>query len=177
MMRYASRRLGALVFLAIGISIIDFAIIRLVPGDPARNILGTSDATPALIARLNSQLGLDRPVVTQYAKWIGDVLRGDFGYSYTQQLSVSTLLGDNLPPTLELTGRPALTVIFGMVLGVAAAIKRNSVFDTVSMGVSLTFLSLPASGWAWSCSSSSPCSCTGSRWWAAPASRGWCCRP
>jgi len=65
MMRYAARRLGALVFLAIGVSVIDFAIIRLVPGDPARNILGTSDATPALIARLNSQLGLDRPVVNR----------------------------------------------------------------------------------------------------------------
>lgn len=145
MMRYASRRLGALVFLAIGISIIDFAIIRLVPGDPARNILGTSDATPALIARLNSQLGLDRPVVTQYWIWAGDVLRGDFGYSYSQKQSVSSLLAQNIPPTLELIlAGLALTVIFGLLIGVAAALRRGRATDTVLMAASVTFLSIPS---------------------------------
>jgi len=144
MMRYASRRLGALVFLAIGISIIDFAIIRLVPGDPARNILGTSDATPALIARLNSQLGLDRPVVTQYWIWAGDVLRGNFGYSYSQKQSVSSLLAQNIPPTLELIlAGLALTVIFGLLIGVAAALRRGRATDTVLMAASVTFLSIP----------------------------------
>ena len=144
MMRYASRRLGALVFLAIGISIIDFAIIRLVPGDPARNILGTSDATPALIARLNSQLGLDRPVVTQYWIWAGDVLRGNFGYSYSQKQSVSSLLAQNIPPTLELIlAGLALTVIFGLLIGVAAALQRGRATDTVLMAASVTFLSIP----------------------------------
>jgi ABC-type dipeptide/oligopeptide/nickel transport system permease component len=145
MMRYASRRLGALVFLAIGISIIDFAIIRLVPGDPARNILGTSDATPALIARLNSQLGLDRPVVTQYWIWAGDVLRGNFGYSYSQKQSVSSLLAQNIPPTLELIlAGLALTVIFGLLIGVAAALRRGRATDTVLMAASVTFLSIPS---------------------------------
>lgn len=145
MMRYTSRRLGALVFLAISISIIDFAIIRLVPGDPARNILGTSDATPALIARLNSQLGLDRPVVTQYWIWAGDVLRGDFGYSYSQKQSVSSLLAQNIPPTLELIlAGLALTVIFGLLIGVAAALRRGRATDTVLMAASVTFLSIPS---------------------------------
>jgi ABC-type dipeptide/oligopeptide/nickel transport system permease component len=145
MMRYTSRRLGALVFLAIGISIIDFAIIRLVPGDPARNILGTSDATPALIARLNSQLGLDRPVVTQYWIWVGDVLRGNFGYSYSQKQSVSSLLAQNIPPTLELIlAGLALTVIFGLLIGVAAALQRGRATDTVLMAASVTFLSIPS---------------------------------
>jgi ABC-type dipeptide/oligopeptide/nickel transport system permease component len=145
MMRYTSRRLGALVFLAISISIIDFAIIRLVPGDPARNILGTSDATPALIARLNSQLGLDRPVVTQYWIWAGDVLRGNFGYSYSQKQSVSSLLAQNIPPTLELIlAGLALTVIFGLLIGVAAALRRGRATDTVLMAASVTFLSIPS---------------------------------
>jgi|HubBroStandDraft_2_1064218.scaffolds.fasta_scaffold03830_4 ABC-type dipeptide/oligopeptide/nickel transport system permease component len=145
MMRYTSRRLGALVFLAIGISIIDFAIIRLVPGDPARNILGTSDATPALIARLNSQLGLDRPVVTQYWIWAGDVLRGNFGYSYSQKQSVSSLLAQNIPPTLELIlAGLALTVIFGLLIGVVAALQRGRATDTVLMAASVTFLSIPS---------------------------------
>lgn len=145
MMRYTSRRLGALVFLAISISIIDFAIIRLVPGDPARNILGTSDATPALIARLNSQLGLDRPVVTQYWIWAGDVLRGNFGYSYSQKQSVSSLLAQNIPPTLELIlAGLALTVIFGLLIGVAAALRRGRATDTALMAASVTFLSIPS---------------------------------
>jgi ABC-type dipeptide/oligopeptide/nickel transport system permease component len=145
MMRYATRRLGALVFLAIGVSIIDFAIIRLVPGDPARNILGTSDATPALIARLNSQLGLDRPVVTQYWIWAGDVLRGNFGYSYSQKQSVSSLLAQNIPPTLELIlAGLALTVVFGLLIGVAAALRRGRATDTVLMAASVTFLSVPS---------------------------------
>jgi ABC-type dipeptide/oligopeptide/nickel transport system permease component len=145
MMRYTARRLGALLFLAIGVSIIDFAIIRLIPGDPARNILGTSDATPALVARLNSQLGLDRPVVTQYWIWAGDVLRGNFGYSYSQKQSVSSLLAQNILPSLELiVAGLALTVVLGLLIGVAAALRRGRATDTVLMATSVTFLSIPS---------------------------------
>jgi ABC-type dipeptide/oligopeptide/nickel transport system permease component len=145
MMRYTSRRLGALVFLAIAISIIDFAIIRLIPGNPARNILGTSDASPALVARLDSQLGLNRPVVTQYWIWAGDVLRGNFGYSYSLKQSVSSLLAQNIPPTLELiVAGLALTVVFGLLIGVAAALRRGRAIDTVLMATSVTFLSIPS---------------------------------
>jgi ABC-type dipeptide/oligopeptide/nickel transport system permease component len=144
MAAYLMKRVAGIIVLAFGISVMVFLIIRLVPGNPAISILGTNAGNPELVTRLENQLGLNQPITTQYAKWIGGVLHGNFGYSYTQQLPVSTLLGDNLVPTLELTGAGMLlTVVFGMVLGVAAAIKRNSVFDTVSMGVSLTFLSLP----------------------------------
>jgi ABC-type dipeptide/oligopeptide/nickel transport system permease component len=145
MMRYAARRLGALVFLAIAISIIDFAIIRLIPGNPARNILGTSNASPALVARLDSQLGLNRPVVTQYWIWAGDVLRGNFGYSYSLKQSVSSLLAQNIPPTLELVvAGLALTVVLGLLIGVAAALRRGRATDTVLMATSVTFLSIPS---------------------------------
>jgi ABC-type dipeptide/oligopeptide/nickel transport system permease component len=145
MLRYTSRRLGALVFLAFAISIIDFAIIRLIPGNPARNILGTSDASPALVARLDSQLGLNRPVVTQYWIWAGDVLRGNFGYSYSLKQSVSSLLAQNIPPTLELiVAGLALTVVLGLLIGVAAALRRGSAIDTVLMAISVTFLSIPS---------------------------------
>jgi ABC-type dipeptide/oligopeptide/nickel transport system permease component len=145
MMRYAARRLGALVFLAIAISIIDFAIIRLIPGNPARNILGTSNASPALVARLDSQLGLNRPVVTQYWIWAGDVLRGNFGYSYSLKQSVSSLLAQNIPPTLELVvAGLALTVVLGLLIGVAAALRRGRATDTVLMATSVTFLSVPS---------------------------------
>jgi ABC-type dipeptide/oligopeptide/nickel transport system permease component len=145
MMRYTARRLGALVFLAIAISIVDFAIIRLIPGNPARNILGTSDASPALVARLDNQLGLNRPVVTQYWIWAGDVLRGNFGYSYSLKQSVSSLLAQNIPPTLELVvAGLALTVVLGLLIGVAAALRRGRATDTVLMATSVTFLSIPS---------------------------------
>jgi ABC-type dipeptide/oligopeptide/nickel transport system permease component len=144
MTAYLLKRVAGIIVLAFGISVAVFLIIRLVPGNPAISILGTSAGNPALVARLEHQLGLDQPVYVQYGKWIGGVLQGNFGYSYSQQLPVSTLLGDNIWPTVELTlAGMVLTVVFGMVLGVAAAIKRNTAVDTVSMGVSLTFLSLP----------------------------------
>jgi ABC-type dipeptide/oligopeptide/nickel transport system permease component len=144
MIGYLLKRLAGVVALAFGISVVVFLIIRLVPGNPAMAILGTNASDPALVLRLEHQLGLDQPITTQYVKWIGGVLQGNFGYSYNQQLPVSTLLADNLGPTLELTlFGMVLTVVFGMILGIAAAIKRNSVFDTVSMGVALAFLSLP----------------------------------
>src|ERR1700689_5061862 len=141
MTRYATRRLGALVFLAIGISIIDFGILRLIPGDPARAILGTSGGNAALVARLDSQLGLNRPLTSQYFIWLGDIVRGNFGYSYSQKQSVSSLLAQNIPPTLELiVAGLALTVVFGLLIGVIAGLRRGRASDTVLMagGVGLT---------------------------------------
>jgi ABC-type dipeptide/oligopeptide/nickel transport system permease component len=145
MIGYLVKRVAGMVMLAFGISIVVFLIVRLVPGNPAMVILGTNAGNPAMVARLDQQLGLNAPITTQYAKWIGGVLQGNFGYSYDQQLPVSTLIGDNIGPTLQLTlFGLVLTVVFGVVLGVAAAVKRNTAFDTVSMGTALTFLSLPS---------------------------------
>jgi ABC-type dipeptide/oligopeptide/nickel transport system permease component len=145
MARYTARRLAALVLLAIGVSIIDFGILRLIPGDPARVILGTSGGSPAVVARLDRQLGLDRPLVTQYGIWLGDVLRGNFGYSYSQKQPVSTLLAQNIPPTLELiVAGLILTVVFGLLIGVAAALRRGKISDTVLMAGSVTFMSIPS---------------------------------
>jgi ABC-type dipeptide/oligopeptide/nickel transport system permease component len=145
MLQYTARRVGALVFLAIGISIIAFGILRLIPGDPAQAILGTSGTSKAELARLDAQLGLDRPLVVQYLSWVGDALKGDFGYSYSQKQPVSSLLAQNIPPTLELIGvGMVLTVVFGMLIGVGAALRRGGLTDTALMAGSVTFLSLPS---------------------------------
>jgi ABC-type dipeptide/oligopeptide/nickel transport system permease component len=142
---YTLRRIGALVFLAIGISIIAFAIVRLIPGDPARVILGTSGGNAQIVKRLDAQLGLDRPVVTQYFIWVGDVLKGNFGYSYSQQQSVSSLLAQNVPASLELiVAGLILTVAFGLLIGIVAALRRNTVTDTLLMAGSVVFLSIPS---------------------------------
>ena len=142
---YISKRLATIVLLSFGISILVFLIIRLIPGDPAVALLGTNAGDNTLVARLHHQLGLDQPMPVQYARWIGGVLHGDFGYSYGQQRPVLALIEGNLPATLELTAAGlAISLVFGSLLGVAAALKRNSVFDTVSMGISLTLMSIPS---------------------------------
>src|SRR5262249_34089349 len=88
---------------------------------------------------------LDQPIHVQYALWIANVLHGNFGYSYGQQQSVSSLLAANFPATLQLTvAGLGLSLLFGTVLGVVAALKRNRGADALTMGVALTFMSLPS---------------------------------
>src|SRR5487761_1372881 len=100
--------------------------VRLIPGDPVAAILGTSAGDPALVARLHQQLGLDLPLPAQYAHWIGGVLSGNFGYSYSQQAPVSSLLGQNLIWTIELTfASLVFALIFGTIIGVAAGLSAG----------------------------------------------------
>jgi ABC-type dipeptide/oligopeptide/nickel transport system permease component len=145
MSSYVLQRLLAIVGLAFGISVLTFLIIRLIPGDPAIVLLGTNAGDTALVERLHHQLGLDLPIWTQYLGWIGNVLRGDFGYSYGYQQTVASLLAANFPATIQLTiAGLALSVTFGTVLGVVAALRRNRGADTVTMVLALTFMSLPS---------------------------------
>lgn len=145
MTTYVLRRLAAIVALAIGISIIVFLIIRLIPGDPALALLGTNAGDPALVERLHQQLGLDESIPVQYVHWIGNVLHGEFGYSYGNQQSVSSLLAANFPATIQLTvGGLALSLLFGSMIGVFAALRRNRAGDTIAMGFALTCMSIPS---------------------------------
>ena len=145
MIGYALRRLSAILALAFGISVLVFLIIRLIPGDPAIALLGTSAGDPALVARLHRQLGLDLPIWTQYADWLGRVLHGDFGYSFGNQQSVASLIAANFPATLQLTlAGLALSLLFGGILGIVAAIRRNRATDVIAMGASLALMSIPS---------------------------------
>jgi ABC-type dipeptide/oligopeptide/nickel transport system permease component len=142
---YALRRLAAMPPLLFGISVLVFLIIRLIPGDPVAAILGTNADSPALVARLHQQLGLNLPIPAQYLHWIGGVLTGNFGYSYAQQQPVSGLLVSNLGYTAELTAAAlAFSLVFGSLTGVIAARRRNTRTDAGSMGLALIFLSLPS---------------------------------
>ncbi len=145
MIGYALRRLSAIVALAFGISVLVFLIIRLIPGDPAIALLGTNAGDPALVARLHRQLGLDLPIWTQYWHWLGRVLHGDFGYSFGNQQSVASLIAANFPATLQLTfAGLALSLLFGGILGIVAAIRRNRATDVIAMGASLALMSIPS---------------------------------
>ncbi len=145
MLRYVGGRLAAIMALAFGISVLVFLMIRLIPGDPIIALLGAQAGDKELILRLRSQLGLDEPMITQYVDWLGNVLRGDFGYSYGHQRPVAELLAVNFGPTLQLTlAALILSVAFGLFLGTAAAVKRNRLPDTLGMGVALAFMSIPS---------------------------------
>lgn len=103
MYRYIIKRLILVVPVLLGISVIVFLIMALLPGDAAQAILG-SYATPENLARVRSDLGLDEPLVTRYFIWLGNILQGDFGRSYTLQRPVLDEVLDRLGPTLLLAG-------------------------------------------------------------------------
>jgi len=145
MTAYVVRRLLSIIALTFGISILVFLIIRLIPGDPAAVLLGANAGDPAMIDRLRDQLGLNHPIHVQYLTWIGNVLRGDFGYSFGNQRPVSSLISANFPATLQLTfAALTLSVFFGTIIGTVAALHRKRAADTIGMGVALTFMSIPS---------------------------------
>jgi peptide/nickel transport system permease protein len=120
------RRLLMVVPVLLGVSVIVFLVISLIPGDPARAILGTF-ATPENIADVTRQLGLDQPLPIQYLVWVGHVLRGDLGRSYILHKPVLDEIMARLFPTLLLAGA-ALTMasIGGILLGIIAAVRQNA---------------------------------------------------
>jgi ABC-type dipeptide/oligopeptide/nickel transport system permease component len=145
MSAYILKRLVAIVGLTFGITLVSFLIIRLIPGDPVVAMLGTSAGDTELIARLREQLGLNQPLYTQYFVWLGNVLRGDFGYSYAYSQSVASLIAASFPATAQLTlAALFLSLLFGTALGVLAALKRNQAADTASMGFALICMSIPS---------------------------------
>jgi peptide/nickel transport system permease protein len=137
------RRLALAVPMLLGMSIIVFLIVHLVPGDPAHAILGLN-ATPELVSQLQSQLGLDRPLPVQYLDWLGGVLHGDFGTDYSSSAPISELLSQRLPVTIELAlVSLGLAVLAGVPLGVLAAVRRGRTADAAAQGVSMLGISVP----------------------------------
>ena len=99
---YAARRLALAVPLLFGMSLLVFGLMRLVPGDPAVVVLGYK-ATPESVRALREAFHLDEPVVQQYLRWLGGVVRGDFGLDFRQNEPIGRMILDRLPVTIELT--------------------------------------------------------------------------
>lgn len=117
---YVLRRLGAGILLLALASLLIFALLRVVPGDPTITKLGGArNLDPAALQQLRHDLGLDRSIVAQYASWVGGVARGDLGESYFSQYAVTTLIGQRIVPTLELA---ALAFVLGVLLSLPAAL-------------------------------------------------------
>lgn len=110
-------------------SLVIFCVIRLVPGDPAVMFAG-SDATAETIAAIREQMGLNKPFLVQYAMWVGDILRGDFGQSYVARVPVTDLIAARIMPTVVLlVGSVLVMTVIGFAMGAAAAITRSRGVD------------------------------------------------
>jgi peptide/nickel transport system permease protein len=138
------RRLLMIVPVLLGVSVIVFLVISLIPGDPARAILGTF-ATPANIADVTRELGLDQPLPVQYLVWIGHVLHGDLGRSYILHKPVLDEIMARLFPTLLLAGAAlVLASVGGIALGIIAATRQNEWPDRVITLSVLVGISTPS---------------------------------
>ncbi|SEE30257.1 nickel ABC transporter permease [Ruania alba] len=141
---YLARRLMFSVFILWGAVSIIFVVLRLVPSDPARLILG-SDATEAEVDALRDEMGLNDPLITQYGTYLGDLLRLDFGDSYRQQRDSFGLVMERLPATLELAlVAMVIALVIGILLGVLAALRVNRLSDRIISVGSLLAQSLPS---------------------------------
>ena len=143
MKRYAIKRILTIIPVLIGVSLLVFSFIHLIPGDPATTMLGER-ATPEKVAQVKAQLGLDRPLYIQYAIYVGKIVRGDFGVSIIRGDPVLRDLLGRFPATVELaTAAIILAVTFGVPVGIVSAVWRNSFFDGLARLWSLAGVSMP----------------------------------
>ncbi|ABM96073.1 MAG: ABC transporter permease [Methylibium sp.] len=142
MLAFLVRRLLQAVIVMLAVAFISFMLFQHV-GDPVTHLLG-QDATPEQRTQLRADLGLDRSVPWQFARFVGNAVRGDFGLSLRQGRKVSTLIAERLPATLELAITAAVLALgIGVPMGVIVALRRGSVLSQLLMTVSLLGVSLP----------------------------------
>ncbi|MFD2761435.1 ABC transporter permease [Lentibacillus juripiscarius] len=143
MLKYIFKRLIMIIPVLIGVSILTFSLIHLIPGDPAKSMLGTK-ATETQLELLREELGLNDPYVVQYGNFLGKILQGDLGESIQSNESIAYELLQKLPATIELTVfAMILAIVIGVVAGVIAAVKQYSWFDNISMTGALFGVSMP----------------------------------
>ena len=141
--RFIVKRLLFLLFILLGVSLLVFISVRLIPGDPAQVMLGER-ATPEAIERLRMQLGLNRPLYEQYFMYLGNILRGDLGTSIMSNNSVISEVMKKFPATIELSfASMIIATIIGVGSGILAAVYRNSWLDNIVMVGALTGVSMP----------------------------------
>jgi peptide/nickel transport system permease protein len=147
MRKYLIRRFLNMIPTLILVSLIVFSILRLLPSDPVRILAGIDESgaiDPALYARIKSELGLDRPLIVQYASWMGGVIAGDWGKSYLTGMQVFPQIVERLKFTVQL-GLAAWVfgVTLGISLGTISAIKRNSATDIAVTTFAISGVAIP----------------------------------
>ncbi len=143
MLRYALKRLISLVISLIVASMVIFAVIEVIPGDPATLILGVN-ARPDTLAALRAEMGLDQPMILRYFDWAGGMLRGDMGQSYTYKTPVSGMVADRVWVSLPLAIYAlVLSTLIAFPAGIYAASRRGSIGDVGIMGATQLGVAVP----------------------------------
>jgi peptide/nickel transport system permease protein len=140
---YLLRRIGQALIVVVLVSLIVFVLLRLLPGGPARAILGPG-ATQEQVVEFNREQGFEQPIPLQYVSYAARVVQGDLGYSYRLNQNVVALITERLPKTLLLT---ILATLFGLLialpLGIFQAVRRNKLVDYVATGVAFVLYAMP----------------------------------
>jgi dipeptide transport system permease protein len=148
MLGFVFKRLAMVVPTFIGITLLVFSLIRLLPGDPVQALSGERGMDPARYQRLIHQFGLDRPLPVQYGEYVWKAVHGDLGLSTITHDSVFREFTARFPATVELSiCAMLLALLIGLPAGIVAAVKRNTVWDYSVMGASLTGYSMPIFWW------------------------------
>ncbi|WP_312054812.1 dipeptide ABC transporter permease DppB [Pantoea brenneri] len=148
MLQFILRRLGLVIPTFIGITLLTFAFVHMIPGDPVLIMAGERGISPERHAQLMALLGLDQPLWKQYLNYINGVLHGDLGISLKSRIPVWDEFVPRFKATLELGVCAMLfAVAVGIPVGVMAAVKRGSIFDHTAVGISLTGYSMPIFWW------------------------------
>ncbi len=148
MLQFILRRFGLVIPTFIGITLLSFAFIHLIPGDPVLIMAGERGLSPERHAQMMAELGLDKPLYEQYFHYIGNLLRGDLGISINTRIPVWDEFVPRFMATTELGFCAMLfAIVVGIPVGVLAAVKRGSVFDNISVSLSLTGYSMPIFWW------------------------------
>ena len=145
MITYIGHKVFATLIVLLGVSVVSFLILELVPGDPVQVMLGQSGASAAQMDQLRRQLGLDQPIYLQYWRFLSHAVRGDLGTSIVQQQPVGQLILEQLPATIELTvAGMGVAIVLGITTGVVAAIRPNSLVDSAIMIVATIGVAIPS---------------------------------
>ncbi|MET0481634.1 MAG: ABC transporter permease [Aestuariivirgaceae bacterium] len=143
MTAYLLKRLAIAALTLVAASLMVFAVLEVLPGDPARLMLGLNASEDAVVA-LREQMGLDQPMIVRYLAWAGDMLRLDFGRSYTYSVPVIDLVAERLVVSLPLALIAlALSTAIALPVGLFAAARRGSAGDTLSMGAAQVGVAVP----------------------------------
>lgn len=143
MWKYIVKRLLSLIPVLLGITLLVFGLLHLIPGDPAVVLLGER-ATPEQVAALKQRLGLDRPLPLQYLAFLANIARFDFGTSILSGIPIIDEMSDRWPATFELSvAAMSIAIFLGIPAGIFAALRKNSLLDNLTMSGSLIGVSLP----------------------------------
>jgi peptide/nickel transport system permease protein len=142
-LRFLVRRILLTIPVVLGVATLVFSLIHLVPGDPVQAMLGES-ASPADITELRGRLGLDRPLVVQYGRFLAGLAKGDLGTSLRTNQPVAAAIGERLPATFELAvAAMTLAILFAVPLGIIAAVRAGTHVDHAATTLSLIGISMP----------------------------------